>query len=237
MNQIRPVKGNSMRFVVLLLLSLCIAPLAFAQNANAIHLKDGNRVVGYITALDSLGDVRIQTLKGEVLSYPMSQVDDINWSYRIKELGVGTIYRYGDKFRWHRNNMELSDRDFERFFDNELYHEYINGSNLFNIGGACWLYSFTCAVICVMEADFNSVRQDASFYLSAAGAGVLAYLGYTFTKAGKKRLDWVERTFNEQNAAANDETSGLFNTIRLNPSIMLSAEHDLAFGATLSLSF
>ena len=237
MKQMNSVKSNGIRFVVLLFLSLCFAPMALAQNANAVRLKNGNRVVGYITALDSLGDVRIQTLKGDIVTYPMSQVDDINWSYQVKEQGLGTIYRYGDKFRWLRNDMELSARDFERFFDDELYHEYIKGSNLFNIGGACWLYSFTCAVLCVMEVDFNSGKQDASFYLTAAGAGVLACLGYTFTNAGKKRLDWVERTFNEQNAAGNDATSSLINSVRLNPAIMLSAERDLAFGATLSLSF
>ena len=228
------VKSNGIRFVVLLFLSLCFAPMALAQNANAVRLKNGNRVVGHITALDSLGDVRIQTLKGDIVTYPMSQVDDINWSYQVKEQGLGTIYRYGDKFRWLRNDMELSARDFERFFDDELYHEYIKGSNLFNIGGACWLYSFTCAVLCVMEVDFNSGKQDASFYLTAAGAGVLACLGYTFTNV-VVHVEGVRD--HQQNAAGNDATSSLINTVRLNPAIMLSSDHDLAFGATLSLSF
>lgn len=222
-----------------MLLSLCIAPMAFSQTANALYLKDGRRVIGYVLSLDSLGDVRINTTEGSMQTYPMSQVDKINWSYTIKESPAGAIYRFGDKYRWVRNNLELSDRDYERFFDDELYHTYVGGSNQLNIGGACWLYSFTCAVISVLLIDPKVDKQDSSVYLYAAGANVLACLGGVFTGIGKGRLNWVEKTFNEQNAATNEisYSSKFQNSFKLNPSILMSAQHDLALGATLSLSF
>jgi hypothetical protein len=226
------------RSLLIAFLLACFAPLSFSQSANALYLKNGRRVVGSVLALDSLGDVKILTEKGETLTYPMSDVSDINWSYTVKQTGAGAIYRYGDKFRWLRNDAELTDRDYERFFDDDLYHEYVKGNNLFNIGGACWLYSFTCVVLSVMAFDPNG-SQDASFYVSLGGAGVLACLGGMFTSAGKKHLNWVERTFNEVNAAGNQNlySSSQLNSVKLSPSLIMSAQHDLALGATLSLSF
>ncbi len=227
------------RYLILAILLLCLLPKVFSQTANALYLKDGRRVIGYVLSLDSLGDVRINTTEGMMQTIPMSQVDKINWSYTIKESPAGAIYRYADKYRWVRNDLELSDRDYERFFDDDLYHTYVGGSNQFNIGGACWLYSFTCAVVAVMNVDFKTRKQDSSVYLYAAGANILACLGGVFTGIGKGRLNWVEKTFNEQNAATNEVSysSKLRNPIKLNPSILMSSQHDLALGATLSYSF
>lgn len=228
------------RLTILALLLLCYFPLAFSQSANAIYLKDGSRVIGYVLELDSLGgDVRMQTTQGELVSFPMSDVENINWSYVIKEQGAGAIYRVADKYCWKRNNTLLTDRDYERFFDDELYHTYVGGSNQFNIGGACWVYGITCMVISICNIDFNSRKQDSSVYYYAGGANVLICLGCVFTGIGKGRLEWVEKTFNSQNAATNElsDSPRLLNSIKLNPSVMLSARNDLAFGATLSLSF
>jgi len=227
------------RSLVLACLLFCCVTFAFSQSANAVYLKDGSRVIGYVLNMDSVGDVRVQTTDGRMFTFPMSQVDNINWSYTIKESGAGAIYRYGDKYRWVRNDLELSDRDYERFFDDDLYHTYVGGSNQFNLGGACWVYSITCAVISVLMIDPKADKQDSSVYMYAVGANVLACLGGVFTGIGKGRLNWVERTFNEQNAATNEITysSKFRNTLKLNPSILLSSQHDLALGATLSFSF
>ena len=227
------------RYLLLPLFLFCYAVLAFSQSANAVYLKDGRRVVGYVMALDSVGDVRIQTPEGEMVAFPMADVNEINWSFEIKPTGVGAIYRYADKFRWKYNDMELTDRHYELYFDDDLYHTYVGGSNQFNIGGACWLYSFTCAVIAVLMIDPKADKQDSSVYIYGAGANVLACLGGIFTGIGKGRLNWVEKTFNEQNAASNEVSysSKSRNSFKLNPSILMSAQHDLALGATLSLSF
>jgi hypothetical protein len=227
------------RSLVLALLLLCFISVSFAQSANALYLKDGSRIVGYVLDLDSAGFVSLKTTEGERLYVPMANVDNINWSYAIKPSGAGAIYRYADRYRWVRNDTDLSDRDYERFFDADLYHAYITGSNLFNIGGACWLYSVACLAFSIWSFDFDSSCQSTSFYVYAGGTGVLACLGAVFTKMGKKRLDWVERTFNSQNAASNElsSSSGILNSIKLNPSIMFTAQRDISFGASLSLTF
>ena len=231
--------GELKRSLILVLLLLCFIPVSFAQSANALYLKDGSRIIGYVLDLDSAGFVSLNTTEGERLYVPMANVDKINWSYTIKQTGAGAIYRFADRYRWVRNDVELSDRDYERFFDVDLYHAYVTGSNLFNIGGACWLYSVACLAFSIWSFDFDSSCQSTSFYVYTGGAGILACLGGVFTKMGKKRLDWVERTFNSQNAASSELTSAsnILNSIKLNPSIMLTAQRDLSFGATLSLTF
>lgn len=231
---------NPKRYLAVALFLLCSISFAFSQTtANALYLKDGTRIIGHVIELDSVSNVTIQTTLGDLVSVPMADVDKINWSYVMKQTGAGSIYRFADKYRWAHNGVELSDRDYERFFDVDLYHEYITGSNLFNIGGGCWLYSVSCLAFAISAIDLEASQQSAAFYAYTGGAVVLACLGSVFTYMGKKRLNWVERTFNSQNSFSSENTnsSNILNTLKLNPSVMFSARHDLALGATLSLSF
>ena len=227
------------RLLLMVLYLFGLTAMALSQSANAVYLKDGSRIIGYVLNLDSVGVVSMRTTEGEMVTVPMSNVDNINWSYEIKQSGVGAIYRYADRFRWVYNNEDLSDRNYERFFDDDLYHAYITGSNLFNLGGACWLYSVACLAFAIWTFEPGAGSQSPSFFVYTAGAGVLACLGGVFTKMGKKRLNWVERTFNSQNAADNEisYSSGILNSVKLNPSIMLTAQRDISFGATLSFTF
>ena len=225
-----------------LLLTICLFGFVlsvFSQSANALYLKDGRRVIGYIMDLDSLGDVSILTTEGELHYYPAARVDEINWSYVMKDPGPGAIYRYGDVFRWKFSDTELSDKNYERYFDDDLYHTYVSGSNQFNIGGACWLYGATCLVLTVLEFDPKASSQSGRFYLYAGGANALICLGSVFTAIGKRRLDWVARTFNELNAADNElSLSSKSNSfMQLSPSVLMTAQRDLGVGATLSFSF
>lgn len=234
--------GSCLRCIVITALfafSFVAKAFSQSQSANALYLKDGSRVVGYVMELDSAGSVRIQNTEGKMQEFRMSDVDAIIWSYDVTPPGPGAIYRYGDKYRWKRNDVELSDRDFEKYFDDELYHTYVGGSNQFNLGGACWVYSITCAVISVLMIDPKAKKQDSSVYIYAAGANILACLGGVFTGIGKGRMDWVERTFNERNAATNEVSYSAkgINSVKLNPSLMMSTGNDLALGATLSISF
>ncbi len=207
----------------------CYFPLALSQSANAVYLKDGSRVIGHILELDSLGGVRIMTQDGKFYNYSSQAIDDINWSYVIKDPGPGAIYRYGDMFRWKFSDTELSDKNYEKYFDDDLYHTYVSGSNQFNIGGACWLYGITCLVLTVLEFDPKADSQSGRFYLYAGGANALICLGSVFTAIGKRRLDWVARTFNAMNAADNE--------LSFSPSLMVTPQWNLGLGATLSFSF
>lgn len=227
------------RILLLTLCLLCYMPLAFSQSANALYLKDGSRVIGHILDLDSLGEVRILSMEGTLLSVPKNSVDEINWSYVIKDPGPGAIYRYGDQFRWKYNDMELSDKNYEKYFDDDLYHTYVGGSNQFNLGGACWIYGITCLVMTFVEYDHKADHQSTEFFAYAFGANALICLGSVFTGIGKARMNWVERTFNEQNAERNGVTysSNLLNSMKLSPSLLMTAQRDLGVGATLSFSF
>lgn len=217
------------RFLSLAFCMLCFFPLAFSQSANAVYLKDGSRIIGQILELDSLGGVRIMTQEGLFYNVSGQTIDNINWSYVIKDPGPGAIYRYGDVFRWKFSNTELSDKNYDRYFDDDLYHTYVGGSNQFNIGGACWLYGLTCLVLTVLEFDPKADHQSGRFFAYAGGANALICLGCVFTGIGKRRLDWVEKTFNAQNAADNE--------LSLSPSLLMTPQYNLGLGATLSFSF
>lgn len=217
------------RFFLVTLFMSCFIPLAFSQSANAVYLKDGSRIIGQILELDSLGGVRIMTQEGLFYNVSGQTIDNINWSYVIKDPGPGAIYRYGDVFRWKFSNTELSDKNYDRYFDDDLYHTYVGGSNQFNIGGACWLYGLTCLVLTVLEFDPKADHQSGRFFAYAGGANALICLGCVFTGIGKRRLDWVERTFNAQNAADNE--------LSLSPSLLMTPQYNLGLGATLSFNF
>lgn len=227
------------RFLLVTACLLCFITSAFSQSANAVYLKDGSRVIGHILELDSVGNIGILTTDGSLQYYTADKIDNVNWSYEMKDPGPGAIYRYGDKFRWKFNNTELSDRNYEKYFDDDLYHTYVGGSNQFNIGGACWLYGLTCVVLSVLEFDPKADGQSGKFYLYAGGANALICLGSVFTAIGKRRLDWVERTFNAQNAADNEisYSSKGQNVLQLSPSVLLTAQRDMGVGATLTFSF
>lgn len=227
------------RFLLVTLCMLCFIPSVFSQSANALYLKDGSRIVGHILELDSVGDVKILSMEGTMLSVPNSSVEEINWSYIVKDPGPGAIYRYGDKFRWKYNDMELSDKNYEKYFDDDLYHTYVGGSNQFNLGGACWIYGITCLVMTFVEYDPKADSQSGAFFAYAAGANVLICLGSVLTGVGKARLNWVERTYNEQNGARNGVTysSNILNSMKLSPSVLMTAQRDLGVGAILSFSF
>ena len=227
------------RLLLAALFLSCFVTLAFSQSANALYLKDGSRIIGHILDLDSLGDVRILSMEGNLLSVPKSSVDEINWSYVVKDPGPGAIYRYGDQYRWKYNNMELSDKNYEKYFDDDLYHTYVGGSNQFNIGGACWLYGITCLTMTIVKFDPKAEHQSAEFFAYAVGANALICLGSVFTGIGKARLNWVERTFNEQNAERNGVTysSNILNSMKLSPSVLMTAQRDWGLGATLTFSF
>ena len=230
---------NEKRFLLVTLYLLCFIPLAFSQSANAIYLKDGSRIIGHILELDSVGDVKMLTMDGTMVSVPKASVDEINWSYVMKDPGPGAIYRYGDVFRWKYSNTELTDKNYEKYFDDDLYHTYVGGSNQFNLGGACWLYGITCAVLTVLNFDPKADHQSTAFFAYAGGANALICLGCVFTGIGKARLNWVERTFNSVNAADNELS---FSTksksyMQFGPSVLMTAQRDLGVGATLSFSF
>lgn len=237
-NEFFTVGGILKRLAAAALLLLGAVPMAFSQSANAVFLKDGTKIVGYVQDMDPAGSVSILTTDGRTLSYPMSDVGNINWSYRLAEPGPGPLYRYGDVFRWKYNDTELSDRNYDRYFDDDLYYTYISARNQFNLGGASCVVGLGCIAVSAFQFDPEANRQSGAFWAYAAAADVFICLGCVLTGIGISRMNWVERTFNARQAAYdNSFTSRLMDSMRLSPSVMLSAGNDLAIGASVSFSF
>lgn len=226
------------RLLLACLSLFCLIPSAFSQSVNAVYLKDGSKVLGYVMQLDSLGSLRIQSTDGKMLSYPMRDIENIIWTYKQKEPSPGPIYRYGDVFCWEYNDMELSDKNYDRYFDVGLYHDYIVGRNQFNIGGAGLVLGIGSTLLAALSFDPSARKQSSAFYAYTSGACVLFCIGGIFTHKGIKKLDWVEKTFNESQAAYQaSRSSAPFNSIRLNPSLLSTTGNDLALGAYVHLSF
>ena len=225
----------------LLLAVLCLfgfMPVVFPQSTNALFLKDGTKVVGFVQQMDPVGDISILTTDGKTLSFPMSDVGSINWSYKMRDTGPGPIYRYGDVFRWKHSNMELSDKNYDRYFDDDLFHTYIGGRNQLNLGGASWVIGLGCIVLSAFQYDSQANHQDSAFWGYIAGGNVFIGLGCALTRIGKQRMDWVERTFNARQAAYESSlTSRIMESMSLAPSVMLSPQNDLVLGASISFSF
>ena len=226
------------RLLLTFLSALLFIPSVMSQTVNALFLKDGSKVLGYVMQLDSLGSIRIQSTDGKMLSYQMSDIDNIIWSYRQKEPGPGPIYRYGDVFCWKYNDMELSDKNYDRYFDVDLYHDYIVGRNQFNIGGAGLVLGVGSTLLAALSFDPSANRQNSTFVAYTSGACVLFCIGGIYTYKGIRRLNQVEKTFNERQAGyeASNHSSTL-NSISLNPTLLLTTRNDLALGASVSLSF
>ena len=237
-NHFITVRSSMKRLLMAALLLFGVMPMAFSQSANAVFLKDGTKVVGYVQDMDPAGSVSIRTTDGQTLSFPMSDVGNINWSYRLVEPGPGPLYRYGDVFRWKYNNMELTDKNYDRYFDDDLYHTYIGGRNQLNLGGASCVIGLGCIIVSAFQFDPESSRQSGAFWAYSAAADAFICLGCVLTGIGISRMNWVERTFNARQAAAdNSLTSRIMDSMRLNPSVMLTAHNDLVIGASVSFSF
>lgn len=222
---------------VCLFLWFFISP-AFSQSVNALFLKDGSKVLGLVMGLDSIGGVKIQTTDGSMLSYRTDDIDNIIWSYKQKQPGPGDIYRYADQFRWKYNGLELSDKNYEKYFDVVMYHDYVVGSNQFNIGGAGLVFGVASTMMAALSFDPSSRRQSKTFYAYACSAGVLYCIGGIFTHKGIKRLNNIVKTFNSHEADyVSSNSSTLMDAIMLSPSIMLTGQNDLALGASVSVSF
>lgn len=226
------------KLFVVMSFMLCFIPSVFSQSVNALFLKDGSKVLGLVTGLDSIGGIKIQTTDGNTVTYRTDDIDNIIWSYKQKQPSPGDIYRYADQFHWKYNGLELSDKNFEKYFDVVMYHDYVVGSNQFNIGGAGLVFGVGSTMMAALSFDPSSRRQSKTFYAYACSACVLYCIGGIFTHKGIKRLNDVVKTFNSHEADyVSSNSSSLIDAIMFSPSFMLTDQNDLALGASASVSF
>ena len=89
-------------------------------------------------------------------------------------------------------------------------------------------YSIRPVILLLFLCIVSKKKPDRKYWI-LVGANALICLGCVFTGIGKRRLDWVEKTFNAQNAADNE--------LSLSPSLLMTPQYNLGLGATLSFSF
>ena len=135
--------------------------------------------------------------------------------------------------------MRLTDDECRSILDLELYTTYKSAQEQFNKGKSWLSFGIVCGVASVLIAsrvaatnvsrnnDNNGLRYGAMAL--AVGADVGMCLGFVYKGIGQGRMEWVKDTYN-----SNRPTASRFS---LSPSLMLTAQRDLGYGATLSLSF
>lgn len=153
------------------------------------------------------------------------------------------IDKKGAGFRWNDTNMQISDSELADILGDDLYDTYLSAHNQVSRGNTCLMGGATCLALSIaglvayanQPADFTGKKADSAEALVLAaqivayGADAFICLGCVFRGIGNGRLRWVRDTYNSSLTHSS--------TLSLRPSVMVSSQNDLAFGASLNFSF
>lgn len=230
-----------------LILFLAITSLSFAQSNHVLKLKDGTTIKGVILELLPSESVKIQTTDGITKEFDIAQIEDLRLAYEplkqdkypIDESGDRRyIMRESDHFLWYKSGKELTNKDLRQIFSLDMYKTYQSARKQLNTGNALLAIGLVSAIsgVSFYIIDKASNNEDKGNEISAISLGMLSGselflgLGFLFRGIGKGRLNWVQDTYN-----ATDYTS--HNALSISPSLLLTSQNDISFGATLSFSF
>ena len=231
------------RILCLMVLLLSIASLSYAQS-DVLYLKNGSVIKGSVLEMDPSNGVKIQTSDGSLFVYSMSDVERVskdnvsggeNGTAKVKT--YGQIERRKGNFCWKETGKNLRSEEYALILDGDLYDTFQGAHRQFNTGRTFMGIGLGClAVTCVAlvagasESTLEAMEED--FVIArifAYGADVGICLGCVFKGIGRGRLNWIEDTYNSGRTYSSN--------LQLSPSLMMTAQRDLGFGATLSLSF
>lgn len=150
------------------------------------------------------------------------------------------IDRHGANFYWDDDNVRLTDDECLSILDLELYTTYKSAQEQFNKGKSWLSFGIVCGVASVLIASRVAATNNVSgnndnkglrygAMALAVGADVGMCLGFVYRGIGQGRMEWVKDTYNSSRPTAS--------RLSLSPSLMLTAQRDLGYGATLSLTF
>lgn len=152
------------------------------------------------------------------------------------------IDKKGAGFRWDDTKMQIFDDELADILGDDLYDTYISAHNQVSRGNTCLMGGATCLALSIAglvafasQPVFNGKRSDSAEALALAaqlvayGADAFICLGCVFRGIGNGRLRWVRDTYNSSLTHSS--------ALSLRPSVMVSSQNDLAFGASLSFSF
>jgi hypothetical protein len=238
------------RLSTLLLFLVCMIPMCYAQDV--VFFNDGSTLEGEILEVNPSSTLKIKTSDGGTFVVNMSEVDHLSKNGNVgKPSAINTnvrlIDRHGKDFYWVDNGKKLTDIDYQRELKGDLFKTFNSARKQFSNGGSLlfggailtvmsglFYYSYLNSAANVGYASSGIQVYDQSklvgFYAASLGADVCLCLGFVFRGIGKGRLEWVKDTYN----------GGSYHTstkIGLSPSVMMTAQHDMGMGATLSFSF
>ena len=232
-----------MKRLILLFTFFSFALLSYAQS-DVLYLKNGSIIKGSVLEMDPSSGVKIQTSDGSLFVYSLSDVDHVSKDNVTKgDNGIAKVKAYGqierDKgnFYWKDTRKNLTSEEYAMILDDELYDTFQSAHRQFNTGRTFMGIGLGClAVACISivaganESTKQAMEEDfAIAQLFAYGADVGICLGCVFKGIGKGRLNWVKNTYNSGKSFSSN--------IQLSPSLMMTAQRDYGFGATVSLSF
>lgn len=239
------------RFFFILFLS-ALTSMVWGQSVNELHLKNGSIIKGTVVEMDPSGDIKIQTSDGSLFVFPMTDVKELKTSNNsISSIKANTSYskalnsdnnirRNGDSFYWEYSERYLTQKDFSKYFDDDLLSTYKGAKKQYLSGSVFLLLGATCLGLSIINLAFTEhPNNDYTLeYSLAVGADAFICLGCVFRGIGKGRLNWIEKEFNYRkglNSSLN--ASKPLKTLKINPSLIMTAQNDLGYGVSLNLSF
>lgn len=236
-----------MKRLGLLLVMLVAATLSFAQSSHVLKLKNGNTIKGVVLELLPSESVKMQTADGQTLVINLSEVEDLRLAYEPGRQtqntanegnGIRYLMRDGDRFFWYDSGKELTNKDLRQVITPDLYNTCQSARKQFNTGNSFLALGLVGVVsgISFYFIDHASRAEGDELEVNSISLGLLSGsqlflgLGFVFRSIGNGRLNWVQDSYNQ---SANTAQS----IISISPSLMLTSQNNIGFGATLSLSF
>ena len=236
-----------MKRLGLLLVMLVAATISFAQSSHVLKLKNGNTIKGVVLELLPSESIKMQTADGNIFVFELSEVEDVRLAYEPAKQNqfdnnLNSDRRYlmrdGERFFWYDSGKELTNKDLRQIITPDLYNTYQSARKQYNTGNSFLALGLVGVVsgISFYLIDHASREEGDELDVNNISLGLLSGsqlflgLGFVFRGIGNGRLNWVQDSYNQ---SANTAQS----IISISPSLMLTSQNNIGFGATLSLSF
>lgn len=251
--------------LLLVITTLVFTAVMYAQSVDVLYLKNGSRIKGSVVEMNPDSGVKIETSDGSLFVYPMSDVDHVSkesatQSNSFSAIPAGRkIDRHRGNFYWEDSGKNLSSEEYSLILDDNLYttfysarQQYKSGRGLifsgliFIVAAAVAYDSYLSSGYYLNYVQYYDDSKLGTFYVMSAAADVCFATGFIFKGIGKGRMEWVKNTYNygdntnipiDQRTKLGGRQTFYSSTLKLNPSLLMTAQRDLGLGASMVLTF
>lgn len=223
------------RTIITCLLALCVMA-SFAKSNNLLYLKNGSIIKCNIVEMNPDENIKVQTSDGSLFVFDMFQVEKIEQLLDLEQTQHSKtdsrlIYKKKSYLTFD-NGIQIPNVELLTILGDKLYKTYRSAHSQVNKGNNCLFIGLGLTGLTIVTAslsvDFPNLIPIS--VLSAIGADALICVGCVFRGIGNGRLRAVAHNYNSLPVS----NTG---TLSLQPSMLLSPQKDLAFGATMKLNF